>query len=433
MSHHVSHPDRSFPRLHPRPAKGWLNDPNGIHYAYGRWQVFFQYNPHSARHASITWGQISSTDLLRWEQEGVALEPQPGTPDEYGCWSGVAVIDDGVPTLVYSGVADMWGHSDVMLARPAADGGGWVKAERVAAPAPESRKVLAERDPFLFEFEGRRWGLIGASHAPGIGAILLYDASDLTDWHPRGLFTHSMLPVCKTVRPANIWECPQLVRVGDDWVLIVSLWVAAHTTDVVYLVGSLDLDEATDAPRFTPRASGLFDGGPSYYAPQAVQTGGADGGPERVLVWGWAREVAAEGVRGRTEEDADAVGWSGALTFPRELVVDGDAVYTVPARELAGLRGEPVATDVLPDQAEVLLSGTGEAELRLGADGEEGQLIWRGDVDGGVRVLIDASLIEVFPEGATAVTLRAYPDDREAYRLVVGPEVSVEAWELRLP
>ena len=28
---------------------------------------------------------------------------EPGTPDEDGCWSGCAVDDNGVPTLIYSG------------------------------------------------------------------------------------------------------------------------------------------------------------------------------------------------------------------------------------------------------------------------------------------------------------------------------------------
>lgn len=357
-----SHPDRSFPRLHPRPARGWLNDPNGIYYGDGRWHVFFQYNPESARHGNITWGQMSSTDLLRWEDEGIALRPQPGAPDSHGCWSGIAVLDDGEPVLVYSGVRDIWGGSDVMLARPGADGVGWAQSDHVAAPMPESRKVLAVRDPFVFDFAGNRWALIGASHAPGIGAILLYDAADLTNWEERGVLVHSMQPVSKALRPANMWECPQLVRMGHDWVLVVSLWVGGHTTDVAYLIGSLELDEVSGVPRFTPRASGVLDAGPSFYAPQAVRAGGADGGPDRVLLWGWAREVAADGVRGRSEDDAESAGWSGVLTFPRELVVEGDAVYTVPARELTGLRGAAASLDSLPDQAEALLSGSGEAE-----------------------------------------------------------------------
>lgn len=433
MSFAVSHPDRSFPRLHPRPNRGWVNDPNGIHYTDGRWQVFFQHNPASARHGDITWGQMSSPDLLRWDQEGTALTPQHGAADEQGCWSGVAVIDNGTPTLVYSGVSDLPGHSDVMLARPGVDGRGWVQSDQVAAPMPTNRAVLAVRDPFLFEFDGRRWGLVGASHAPGIGAILLYDASDLTNWQERGLLLDSMQPICQTLRPANMWECPQLVQVGDDWVLIVSLWVAGHTTDVAYLIGSLTLDRATGLPQFTPRAAGKLDDGPSYYAPQAVPAGGADGGPDRVLVWGWAREAVAEGQRGRTEEDADAVGWSGTLTFPRELVVNGDQVFTVPARELTALRGAPLA-DVVPDQAELLLSGSGPVELWLGADGDPGQRILRSELSGSwLRILIDASLIEAFPESGTSQTLRAYPADSESYRLIVDPDVTVEGWELRLP
>ena len=85
------HPDRSFPRLHPRPEKGWVNDPNGILFVDGRWHLFFQYNPASARHDSICWGHVSSVDLLRWEEHPVALRPQEG-PDSFGCWSGEVTL-----------------------------------------------------------------------------------------------------------------------------------------------------------------------------------------------------------------------------------------------------------------------------------------------------------------------------------------------------
>ena len=44
---------RAFPRTHPRPARGWLNDPNGLCRVDGTWHVFFQYNPGSSRHDAI--------------------------------------------------------------------------------------------------------------------------------------------------------------------------------------------------------------------------------------------------------------------------------------------------------------------------------------------------------------------------------------------
>ena len=41
--------DVTFPFLHRVPARGWINDPNGLSHIDGRYHVFFQYNPKSAR------------------------------------------------------------------------------------------------------------------------------------------------------------------------------------------------------------------------------------------------------------------------------------------------------------------------------------------------------------------------------------------------
>lgn len=433
MSQSPVHPDRSFPRLHPRPAKGWLNDPNGIHYADGRWQVFFQYNPASARHEWVHWGHVSSPDLLRWEQHPIALAPQTGAPDEYGCWTGVAVIEQGVPTLIYSGVRDGWGHSQVMLA-PREPDGGWRQSGHVSAPMPPGGSFPVVRDPFVFELGGKRWGIQAASTETGEPAVLLYDASDLASWTYHGILLSADDPVAGAMSSVNAWECPQLVRLGDDWVLIGSAWQHGNPQNVVYLIGSMRLDESTGLPRFTPRASGVLDEGPSLYAPQAVQAGGADGGPERVLLWGWARELVGEDVRARTEAERETAGWAGTLTYPWELVVEGDRVIAVPARELTALRGEPADPAELPDQAELVVSGVGAAELRLGVAGEVGQVVWRRRLSGEqARVLIDASLIEVFPEGRAPSTHRAYPAEGESYRLVAEPGVHAQAWTLRVP
>ena len=105
----AQHPDPAFPQFHPRPARGWINDPNGLSYADGRFHVFFQYNPDSARHQRICWGHLSSPDLVHWDEEPVALRPQPGGPDALGCWSGVVTDDGGVPTAAYSGVDTVGG------------------------------------------------------------------------------------------------------------------------------------------------------------------------------------------------------------------------------------------------------------------------------------------------------------------------------------
>ena len=449
----LTHADRSFPRLHPRPRSGWLNDPNGILFANGRWHLFFQYNPDSARHERIHWGHMSSADLLRWEEHPIALAPQPDGPDALGCWSGVGVIDDGVPALVYSAVRADDGRSEVAVVRGAADATTWDEERTIAARRPEDDTVTMVRDPFVFTLGGHRWAIQGAARADA-GALLLYDADDLGAWEERGVLLTADDDVAARLPACDGWECPQLVRVGDDWALLVSLWrEGLPHLGVGYIVGSLEIDASTGLPAFTGRSTGILDGGSSFYAPQAVQSSG-DG---RVLLWGWAQEVAPEGVRQRTVEETDAHGWSGVLTFPRELTVHGDAVELTPARELTALRTEAADAARLPDQAEVRLTGAGSASLRLsgspgpsgGNGGSDGsgdsaapsasdatdQVVWSGELRPGdeVRILIDASLIEVHPSGRPSLTLRAYPGEGERYRVVHEPGVGVSAWRLAIP
>lgn len=431
----IEHADRSFPRLHSRPESGWVNDPNGILYLDGRWHVFFQYNPASARHADICWGHMSSPDLLTWNEHPVALRPVPGGRDSFGCWSGVATIDDGVPALVYSGVQAGDDRSDALVVRGARDGSSWGPERVVAAEMPADPRLIVVRDPFLFELGGRRWALQGAGFAESGGALLLYDASDLDDWRECGILIDASDSIARDLPECDAWECPQLVRVGESWVLIVSLWrYNAPHRGVGYIVGDLVIDERSGLPVFSSRRAGILDTGSSFYAPQAVQSDGRDGVEPRVLLWGWAQEIAPAGVRTRSQTDNDDNGWSGLLTFPRELVVHQDAVESVPARELVALRGPDADPDELPDQAEIELIGPGAAELGLGDDAAV-QVIWRGELADGeqIRLLIDASIVEVFFTGREAATYRAYPQTGERFVLRADRSVGLRAWQLVQP
>src|SRR5215475_5990469 len=86
--------DPHRPRYHFLPPANWLNDPNGLIQWNGEYHMFYQYNPNGPFHGTIHWGHAVRTDLVHWRHLPVALAPEPGTADEDGCWSGVAV-DDG--------------------------------------------------------------------------------------------------------------------------------------------------------------------------------------------------------------------------------------------------------------------------------------------------------------------------------------------------
>jgi beta-fructofuranosidase len=85
-----------------------MNDPNGLIQWRGRYHLFYQYNPNGPFHGTIHWGHAVSDDLVRWRDLPIALAPTPhpeGTrPDRDGVYSGCAVDNDGVPTLVYTGI-----------------------------------------------------------------------------------------------------------------------------------------------------------------------------------------------------------------------------------------------------------------------------------------------------------------------------------------
>lgn len=440
-----THPDPAFPRFHPRPAQGWINDPNGVSFIDGRYHVFFQYNPLSARHHQIQWGHVSSPDLVRWEEHPVALAPQAGGPDSAGCWTGVVTSDNGVPTAAYSGVQDHGGHSQVVIARGSSDLVTWEQAGHVAASMPSDPLVTAVRDPFIFHFNGSRYAMQGAGLADGRAALLLYTVDSLDDWKYQGIWLTTANPVAAEHTPAEIWECPQLVEVPDNsggsrWVMMFSLWLSGddheHANGVGHLIGSLSADPETGLPVFDPVSGGKSDLGRDFYAPQIVQL--SYGSSASALLFGWANEgPGRDGRRGRTQEEIDDAGWSGVLTHPRLLSVVDGALAVAPAPEIGAYRGASVASGasgsvVVPGFAEVLVSGSGPVSLELGAGS---QVVYAGELLAGeeLRIFIDASLVEVYRSGSVATTVRAYPAPGESWTLTLPDGATAEVWELALP
>ncbi len=425
-------PGPDFPRLHIRPRWGWLNDPNGLAKVDGTYHVFFQHNPYEPVHGHIHWGHASSTDLLTWTDQPLALVPQPGTPDAAGCWTGCVTDDDGIPTAVLTAVPDHAWNAGALLARSDRSLVEWAPDDRVVVGPPFVDGVDEVRDPFVFHVDGHRYVVQGAGSRHGRPQLLLWAADDLEHWVDLGPLLTEDDPVAAVVAEANIWECPNLVRVpcadegadGYRWVLVISLWRGEdelhELAGVRYLVGDLQ----PDGPglRFVASSGGVLDDGPAFYAPQVLPDG------DRVLTWGWAWEV------GRTENQVRDAGWAGVLTFPRELsVVDGTLVAR-PAAELPGLRAErlrdPAGSTV--DAAAFELRSTCTARLRLVDGGRE---LFALDIGGSsevpTTVFVDGSIVELFRGGATR-TERAYPTPTTRWYVDADP-AQVEGWTLALP
>ena len=77
------------PLIHFTPKEKWMNDPNGMVFYNGVYHLFYQYYPDSTVWGPMHWGHATSTDMVRWEHQPIAL-----FPDSLGyIFSGSAVVD----------------------------------------------------------------------------------------------------------------------------------------------------------------------------------------------------------------------------------------------------------------------------------------------------------------------------------------------------
>jgi beta-fructofuranosidase len=310
--------DLHRPQYHFLPEANWLNDPNGLMQWQGQYHLFYQHNPEGAYHGNIHWGHAASADLVHWQHLPIALAPSPDGPDRDGVWSGCAVNNHGVPTLLYTGVFPQtqclaWSDDDLLT---------WHKLPQplIAAPPADLDIVGGEypdwRDPWVWCDSDRWYMLIGSGiHNVG-GTALLYESSDLLQW----TYLHPIL-IGDSSTADEVWECPNLFPLGDRHVLLISTLPEFRHT--YYLTG----DYAQQ--RFHPAIRGKVDHGAYFYAAQTMrdETG-------RRLMWGWIKE-------GRSREAQLAAGWSGVMSLPRvlDLRPDGTLGMNV-APELKALRGQ---------------------------------------------------------------------------------------------
>ncbi len=387
--------DPHRPLYHFLPPANWLNDPNGLIQWQDQYHLFYQYNPNGPFHGTIHWGHAVSTDLVHWRHLPVALAPEPGTPDEDGCWSGVAVNDNGVPTLLYSG--NRAGQQRACLATSTDGLLTWHKdpANPVIPQPPEELNLVAYRDHSVWREDGAWYQLMGAGLVGQGGAALLYRSPDLRTWE----YLHPLLVGDqRRVGPiwtGSMWECPDFFALEGRHVLIVSTWDQGRLHYSVAMVGHYR-DQ-----RLIPQVEHKLDYGDRYfYAPQSF----SDEQGRRIIL-GWIYE-------GRSAEQQLAGGWSGVMSLPRELYLGSDGqVCMRPVPELRALRGEHVhrgpgtlpagETAIVPevagDRLELLV------ELLPARDGVSGILVRRSpDAAEQTRIVYDAGRSQLIVDRSNA-------------------------------
>jgi beta-fructofuranosidase len=311
--------DTNRPQFHLLPAANWMNDPNGPIFWKGRYHMFFQYNPHAAVWGDMHWAHALSPDMVHWQHLPIALAPTKGGPDQEGCFSGSAIVFEGVPTFLYTGIKSVpakeatlrggqhnFRETQCLATSTDPELKTWQKLPQPVLPAPPpGLDITGFRDPCLWQ-HGDLWYMgIGSGIRHKGGCVLLYRSRDLRQWeylHPLASGDWNGKTEGDPVDSGEMWECPDFFPLGGKHVLIYST-----ERRVFWIVGDYDSKDR----RFFPQQKGELDYGPrAYYAPKTM----LDKDGNRIL-WGWIPET-------RPEAEYSRAGWAGLMSLPRVLAVN---------------------------------------------------------------------------------------------------------------
>jgi len=321
------------PQHRPRPAvhltapQGWLNDPHGVVHHDGRYHLFHQHVPEANSWSPrVHWGHATSADLVAWQHHGDVLSPDER---DTGCWSGSAVVDNDEISLFYTAVREPdLARGRVRRAIASREPGHWVKDPGPALiEPPDDLDLVAFRDPYLWR-DGAGWkAVVGCAIRDRGGAVAQYSAPhDLGSWQFDGVALAA--DPDGEVWTGSMWECPQLFRLGEDWVFLVSIWHDDRLHHVAAAIGDYD------GRRILPRRWQRLDQGPVAYATTSFLDAAG-----RRCVLSWLRE----------EPDA-AKGWTGALGLPLVLTVVGDRLRADLHPQVESYRdaGRPLGAEPVP-------------------------------------------------------------------------------------
>jgi beta-fructofuranosidase len=431
--------DFQRPTYHFLPPHNWMNDPNGLIQWNGRYHLFYQHNPDAPAWGNIHWGHAVSSDLVHWDDMPVALSPEPGSVDERGVWSGSAVDNDGVVTVLYTGARGRNHEQQTVCMATSHDPDlrTWTKYDNnpILDAPPAEYRGCGFRDPYVWRSHGIWYMVIGAGKPGGSEAVLLYRSSNLLEWE----FLYPLYE--NDARNQYVYECPNFFQMGDRWLLLFSIMEESH---IEYVMGDYIGHD------FIPLNKQRLDYG-VLYAPLTITDMRG-----RRMMWGWLRET-------RSPQAQQKAGWSGVQSLPRVLSLREDNTLRMqPAPELNTLRGAHYHAETGIEASNVLSQIRGQAyefRLRFSYSDDAVFCVHSGDdalcltydvrkqtlslgactvtvlpdnapLD--VHLYVDSSVIEVLVNERFSMSARFYGTEQFSYRIhSKANSLSLDVWQMR--
>ena len=379
------------PQFHFSPEENWMNDPNGLVYNDGIYHLFYQYYPEDIVWGPMHWGHATSTDLIHWKHQDIALYP-----DELGyIFSGSAVVDHGNTSGLGSEGKDPLvaiftyhdpekkksgtpGHETQGIAFSNDNGVTWTKYDK--NPVLVDTEKIDFRDPKVFwHDESEHWimTLAVGDHAE------FYRSPDLKNWEFLSEFGKDV------GAHGGVWECPDLFKMkveGEDeaqWVLLISINPGGPNggSGTQYFIGDFDGKEFNTKQKVTK----WLDHGADNYA--GVTFSNVPDGRHLFIGWmtnwNYAQKVPTEK-------------WRSAMTLPRELsLVKDKNEFFVSSRVISDF--DKLSTMVLDEKKISLVEA-----LTFSANFEQAEITWKQKLDKRVDLVLkngsgDSLMVSIDP------------------------------------
>ena len=313
-------------KIHFKAPNCWINDPNGFIWYKGWYHLFYQCFPYSAHWGRMHWGHAVSTDLVNWDEKGIALFPSK-TDDRSGCFSGSAIEYKDKMYIYYTGVNyteedpeninccinDTFTAAQLMITSEDGMKFNNITDKKTVIPPIEDKKIGDKnhtRDPKVWRGKDA-WYMVLGSTVDKNGRLLFYKSSDLKTWQ--------YLNYCEKDGFGWMWECPDFFEIDGKGVTIFSpmgFFNDGNGYDSVAVCMLSSFDENTGKMELSENYQ-LFDYGIDLYAPQST----TDEDGNRVVI-AWARMPEAV----ITEKGE----WCGMMCIPRIVDVKNNHVYIRP-------------------------------------------------------------------------------------------------------
>ena len=357
-------PETYRPSYHHAPERGWMNDPNGLFFKDGVWHLYYQYNPYGSMWGNMHWAHSTSTDLVHWQQQPVAL-----APDAWGTmFSGSCVVDhnntagfgkDAIISMYTSSRPTPFGGDVQAQCIAYSNDGGKTFTKYVGNPVITDEKKDF-RDPHVFwNEEAGFWNMILAAGQE----MQIYSSANLKDWKYESSFGHEY------GNHGGVWECPDLMKMkvrGTDkekWMLICNINPGGPFggSAAQYFIGQFDGHKfiCEDEPSETK----WMDYGKDHYA--TVTFDNAPDGRRCAIAWmsNWqyANQVPTMQFRSANSIVRDL----GLFEYKGETYCS-----VLPAKEMTAARGAKVGAPT--EACELVVDIKGDAQITLrNAKGEK--------------------------------------------------------------